>query len=373
MNRLWILWNATFLLTISGVAQATSEAPRPQDGETDKPVEIAAFGDSAWIGELATVHSPQSAWIKRRLKGVSSLMAPDVNMLNLEASLTRTCDEFSGKTWQFAVNPATAAVFAEAGFNAFALANNHSLDCIDPPASREIEPSLKMIRAVAPGTVFHGVATRSADLLRPAIMEIRGIRLGMVSIKGWSSGARQNVGNLSNRAEIFAALRDADVDVRILNLHGGTESERKPTVEMIRVAREFVALYRGDLVFGHHPHVSQGLEVLRRQDGRTAAIFYSLGNFLHDGLSRRGDGMVARVSVNREGLIPSSVRIFPLAAASWRPAPLAPQNLMKALRPIQDSMSWLASTLLRADLARTPLKIETFTTPHPGMAVVPGP
>lgn len=345
-------------------------------------VEIGAVGDAAFIGELAALHESPKNFLERRLRGVTELLAPDLNFINIEASITRTCTDFQEKTWQFATTPASVAAFVRTGFNLIALANNHSIDCSAPSSRTEIGPALAEVRrlskpaAPAPGSVprplvFHGVARNATALREVAIVEVRSVRIGMVSIKGWASGARQNVGNLDNRRMIFEALRDAPVDVRILSLHGGEESVRRPSIAMIRVAREFVALYRGDIVLGHHPHVTQGVELLRRQDGRVAAMIYSLGNFLHDGLSRRGDGMLARFAVNRSGFVPDSLALIPLAAPSWRPAAIKPENLPKKLSPITESSTWLGQTLLRGELTRVPFDIVQESAPVPRARVKP--
>jgi poly-gamma-glutamate capsule biosynthesis protein CapA/YwtB (metallophosphatase superfamily) len=230
--------------------------------------------------------------------------------------------------------------FAKGGFNVIGLANNHSLDCIKPGARREMRPSLAIIRKQFPNIAFHGVSYQSDQLQNVAIQTINGIRVGMVSIKGWAVGVQQLVGNISNRKKIFAALLNAPVDVRILTFHGGEELSRVPTSDNLKVIHEFIADYNGDAVFAHHPHVMQGIELLKKKNGKTAVIFHSLGNFLHDGLSRSQDGMMARIEVTKNGVIADS-----------------------------NSTDSIAKNQLRVDLTRMSFTFNEFNDPAPGLGV----
>ena len=357
-----LLMQASFSLTL--IAETATYNP-------ETTVDIRAVGDSSYVGDWSEFTQKEKIadlknsakdrrpgnvappkFFQRRLAAFEPLRSPHLNILNLEASLTRKCTQFSAKEFQFATLPSSVMEFARFGFNVFGLANNHSLDCANPNPRGEINAAIKEVHKEFPKVLFHGVASNSTQLSQIATREINGVKIGIVSIKGWAMGAKQNVGNLSNRSRIFTALRDAKVDVRILLLHGGTELKRDPDYAMIRVAREFVGEFNGDLVFGHHPHVIQGFELLKKNNGRSAAIFYSLGNFLHDGLSRSQDGMLARVEVNKSGLIAPSLMIYPLANASWRPGPVAQKDLAKTLAILTSSNSFLASTLIRSDLKR---------------------
>lgn len=87
------------------------------------------------------------------------------------------------------------------------------------------------------------------------------------------------------------ALR-ARVDVAILSCHWGVSGAAAPADYQRAVARAAVAA-GADLVFGHHPHVVQGAEVI---DGRP--VFHSLGNFAFDGsrmIGRHLDGLMLRL------------------------------------------------------------------------------
>jgi poly-gamma-glutamate capsule biosynthesis protein CapA/YwtB (metallophosphatase superfamily) len=357
-------------------------SPEPADTTVDiRAVGDSAYGGSNWIVEenvdsdrkdpktIAPQGLPPKGYINRRLKNMEILRSPDLNLLNLEASVTRTCTKFSGKEFTFATSPATVIDFAKWGFNMIGLANNHSLDCVNPRSRHEIAAAIGEVLKEAPNTVFHGVAKNERELLKVAIQVIRGVKIGMVSVKGWANGSHANIANLANRRKIFTALQKANVDVRILMYHGGEELSRKPTPSNIQVEHEFISQFDGDIVFAHHPHVMQGIEILKKQDGKNAVIFHSLGNFLHDGLSRSQDGMMARVQVDRQGLITDSVQLFPLQAASYTPGPVKISKLKVATKILSDSTAAILANKLRKELSRVPFTFKTITLPAPGLGL----
>lgn len=338
----------------------------------DAAVDIRAVGDSAFVAGNAEFGAPPAGWVERHLENLESLRSPDVNFLNLEGAVTRSCKRFYDKPFMFAVSPDTVVQFARWGFNLIGLANNHTQDCQDPSSASEAAKAQDLVRKDVPGIAMHGVAADLEHLTVPAILTVKGVRIGMVSIKAWPGGKADNMGNFDNRHELLRALRDADVDVRILSLHGGTESARHPHAAVIELAREFIARYGGDLVFAHHPHVIQGIELLQKPDGRAAAIFYSLGNHLHDGLSEKGDGMMARVSVGKGGVDADSVAAYPLANSNTNPGPLARGDLPQALATLRSSSAAVASRALPPGLRRLTFAYEPTFKPAPGVRLVTG-
>jgi poly-gamma-glutamate synthesis protein (capsule biosynthesis protein) len=58
------------------------------------------------------------------------------------------------------------------------------------------------------------------------------------------------------------------------------------------------------VVLGHHPHVLQPVELYARQDGRTAVIAYSLGNFISNQSRLFVPGVTpAAVAATRDGVL----------------------------------------------------------------------
>lgn len=333
-------------------------------------VELAAFGDFGFVGGNASFRVPAEVQVTSRLSSIEVLRAKDLNFLNLEGSVTRLCRRFATKEFAFAVAPAALVAYAKWGFNLMSLANNHSLDCISPPQRREIGPALAAVRQKAPDVAVHGVAASEAALLKHlAIKTVRGVRVGMVAMKAWKGDGSSYVGNPKNRRKLFRALQRAAVDVRILSLHGGVESERAPAADVVAIAREFVVDYDGDLVLGHHPHKAQGFEFFTKKNDRTAAIFYSLGNGLHNGLSAAGDGMVAKMLLSKQGLDPTSVTVFPLADDATALQPISADLLGRYVQIFRASSNALSPASKPGKITQRTFKMYRLADPAPGLAI----
>lgn len=345
-------------------AVLTFASPAFADGEVD----IRAFGDSGYIGGLGIYAAPSDGWVKTRLKSVEALRSSDVNFLNLEGSLTRSCSRFAEKPFAFAIAPEALHEFASWGFNLMGLANNHSLDCLDPAPGRETVAALQAALTTFPNLQVHGVASSFTALAtRPALLTVKGVKLGMTALKAWGNGRKSTIGNLDNRADLMTHLAKADVDVRILSLHGGIENSRHPTDVVMGIAREFIANYNGDIVFAHHPHKSQGFEVVTKRDGRVGVIFYSLGNGLHNGLSAAGDGLAVRVKVSRSGVDPASLAVYPLARPAVHPRPFSAAELPEITSILRSSSVAIALRPLPRGLTRVPFDLVEIKDPVLGL------
>ncbi len=350
-------------------AEIAPAAPPPKV-EAPVLVDIRAFGDSGYIGGVGVFGEPGVDYVKKHLRGVEALRSDDVNFLNLEGSLTRSCKDFELKPFSFAVSPEALTQFGQWGFNLIGLANNHSLDCQDPTPSSEINKAMAIVHAQVPELAAHGVASTWQKLTgNVARLEQKGVTLGMVSLKAWDTGPKSYIGNSGNRFELFKALKKSGVDVRILSLHGGIENTRRPPVELMDIARDFVARYDGDIVFAHHPHKYQGVEIIHKPNGKTAVIFYSLGNSLHNGLSAGGDGMAARVAVGKKGVDLDSLAVFPLASASRFPRPLAAKEAPSALAVLRASSTVIALRPLPKGLKRVAFAFTPIKAPVAGFAL----
>ena len=136
-------------------------------------IEVMALGDSAWIegkGEFEDKHSYQ---IHPGLENIHDLKSQDVNIINLEATPTYDCTKFVNKPFTFAVGKNTILGFASWGFNMFALANNHSADCSNPPVNHTVDKAFELTKTYLPTTTYHGVAKNEFDLLKPAVIKVK--------------------------------------------------------------------------------------------------------------------------------------------------------------------------------------------------------
>jgi hypothetical protein len=335
-------------------------------------IDITAFGDSAFIGGNKLLGNGNNRLIIPHLKGVEVLRSKDINFMNLEATLSEECRKFAEKTFSFVMTPKALGEYLKWGMNFIGLANNHSTDCVDPYPFAYIEPIMTGLQKQYPDTRYHGVAPSVGNLIKNlAVREIRGVSIGMVSIKGWDNGAAFPLANIANRLKIFKSLQAQKHDVRILSLHGGVESTRQPGLVVVEVAREFINQYDGDIVFAHHPHLMQGVEVIKKKNGRHGVIFYSLGNGLHNGLSPKGDGLVAKVLVNKNGVNKNGINVFPLKYASFKPRPFKAQEIKGALAELEDSNNLIPLfKKTSSGNERVPIRFQTISSPAQGGQVV---
>lgn len=229
------------------------------------------------------------------------LRAGDIVFGNLECVL---CDAgiAAEKEITLRASPARAEYLRWAGFNILSLANNHALD-FGPAGLTQTCSALR-----SQGIPFIG-AGDEASTQGQAIIEQRGLKVGFLAYGDADAcGVQDGVFvNCIHRGAILEQLRNLkpQCDVTVVSLHWGIEYVRYPSPEQMELARELIA-EGAHLVLGHHPHVLQGVEQIRR-----SVVAYSLGSFhfrpiRHDG-TRQSCILHARISrrgVERYRLVP---------------------------------------------------------------------
>jgi poly-gamma-glutamate synthesis protein (capsule biosynthesis protein) len=203
----------------------------------------------------------------------------DLIVGNLEAPLTeRLAPLDARKAYVYEMRPAIARALEDFGFDLFSLANNHALD----HGLAGLEDTLAALDAA--GIEHFGAGRSEAEATAGRILEREGVRIGFLAFMDpygpyadeyeyFARGEAAGVAELSEAAlrSAVARLRPR-VDVLIACLHWG-ENYEDVTGRQVELGR-LVATLGFDLVFGHHPHVAQGVEVRRG-----VPVLYSLGNF----------------------------------------------------------------------------------------------
>jgi poly-gamma-glutamate synthesis protein (capsule biosynthesis protein) len=104
-------------------------------------------------------------------------------------------------------------------------------------------------------------------------------------------------------------------DYLVVSMHWGDEYKLNYNKEQEKLAA-FLAEQQVDLVIGHHPHVIEPMAIIKRSDGGSTPVFYSLGNFLSAHLSPIKETLLGgimyiklkkteeTISVEETGLIP---------------------------------------------------------------------
>jgi hypothetical protein len=164
-----------------------------------------------------------------------------------------------------------------AGFDACSTASNHSLDLGADGIASTIEA------LTANGIASTGTAI-SPEQARPRLLEVDGVRVGLVSYtvasnmfpspEAWRLNFATNSGTISLPVE--QARRDG-AQIVLLSLHLAQELLTAPRPDDRAVVEAIVASTSVDAVFMHGPHVVQPFEYI---DG--TPVWWSLGNFISE-------------------------------------------------------------------------------------------
>lgn len=281
---------------------AEAELPRSVDGQYLVPdVELVArqpgrveliFAGDVMMGRRFEKPLWRSSPLIRptaRTSDMAALLAPmadylraaDFAAVNLETVLVPT--EPPGKAAKsitFFSHPEAVTALKGAGVDYVTLGNNHVYDYLETG----LQSTTATLDSAA---LLHSGAGHSEEAaLKAARIDIGGRKYSMLGFVGWRGSVSPNQvaetgkgGAAYGTAEnISRALKSevADNRIAVVQYHGSREYSDAPTE--ISQARLRHAVDAGaDLVVGHHPHVTHGLEIYQGK-----LIAYSLGNFLFD-------------------------------------------------------------------------------------------
>ena len=215
------------------------------------------------------------------------LRAADAVFANLENPITNTTRRWrrGWKAIRLRAEPSTIDLLKAANIRFVNLANNHALDC-------EAEGLSDTIRSLDSAGIAHaGAGMNAAEAARPAIVEVAGIRIGVLSVtdnmREFAAGPSEPGTNFlrirDDKATIecigrsVGELRRSGVMLVVLSAHWGPNLRQWPTGAFRRFAH--AALDCGvDILHGHSAHFVHGLDIHRDR-----LILYDTGDFL-DGL-----------------------------------------------------------------------------------------
>jgi poly-gamma-glutamate synthesis protein (capsule biosynthesis protein) len=262
---------------------------------------LAAVGDLSFAGPYADEPAPRLL-----AEPAACLREADVAIGNLESPLM-TSGRAIGRKCTLRACPQWADTLRDAGVSLVSLANNHIMD-YGPTGLVETMEALDLA-----GVRFVGAGLDRERACAPVFLTVRGFRVAclartsvVVTAPTYAKEAAPGAAWLDVTETIAAIARcRRQADVLILLLHWGLEHYRYPSPAQRALARQLVRA-GADVILGHHPHVTQGIERLG-----LAVVAYSLGNFAFsefewdwagaDGNSRREH---LRLSAeNRQGLI----------------------------------------------------------------------
>jgi poly-gamma-glutamate capsule biosynthesis protein CapA/YwtB (metallophosphatase superfamily) len=214
-------------------------------------------------------------------------LAPDVRIMNLETSITRSGEFAPGKSPHYRMHPANLPCLATARPNVCVLANNHVLDFGD----RGLEETLDTLAGA--GLQAVGAGREATQARRPAAVTVDGgdrvlvFSFGVASSgipPGWAATTtRAGVDFLpepseSRAAEIADRTRHVrrTGDVVVASVHWGSNWGYEVTDDQVRFAHRLID-GGVDLVHGHSSHHPRPVEVYRDK-----LVMYGCGDFIDD-------------------------------------------------------------------------------------------
>jgi poly-gamma-glutamate capsule biosynthesis protein CapA/YwtB (metallophosphatase superfamily) len=210
-----------------------------------------------------------------------SLRGADIALGNLESVLVDRGDYADPPGIRVFAGPKQGAgLLSDVGFAAVATANNHAWD------HRRAGILESLAHLDSAGVAHAGTGPTPDDAWRPVILRRKGWTVAFFSLTRIFNYPDMTV--VGHEAECCVAWADTvrfrraaraardslGADLVLVSVHQGLEYHAVPRREDVTVLRGLVRA-GADAVFGHHPHVPQGIEWV---DGKP--ILYSLGNFV---------------------------------------------------------------------------------------------
>lgn len=231
---------------------------------------LALAGDLSFEGPRAD--RPADEWLARL---GPAFRAADLAIGNLESPLVEQGRPIPGKC-TLRGSPKWAPVLRGAGIRLVTLANNHTMDY----GGEGLRSTIAALEKE--GLRYVGAGLDATQASAPALLDVRGTRVAclgrtLVPVSAPVRAGRATPGvAFLDRDETMASLRRCreQADLVLLLVHWGLEEYRYPSPAQRRLARDLVEA-GADVIVGHHPHVTQGIERIG-----SAVIVYSLGNFI---------------------------------------------------------------------------------------------
>ncbi len=276
-------------------------------------------------------------------------VTPDLRIINLETSVTKSGDYWEGKQIHYRMHPQNIDCITAAKIDLCSLANNHVLDWGD----LGLKETLQTLRKAKIRGVGAGMNLKEAE--SPAIIEIAEKGRAIVFAFGsptsgvpldWAASEKKPGVNLLRDFSDDAIQRlrkkvqgvKQERDIVVVSVHwGGNWGYNVPQKE-IDFAHHLIDEAGVDMIYGHSPHHVKGIEVYQDK-----LILYGCGDFLNDYEGIGGDkhyrGDLGLMYF--AGMDPSSGKLVQLR--------MTPTQIkrFRVNRPSKDDALWLAHTLNR--------------------------
>jgi hypothetical protein len=323
-----------------GWSEGRRSSPTARADATDGTLTILWLGDTM-LGDasLDSLAKYGYAW---PFEHVAEKIGGDFVVVNAEAPLTTLTEPWDpSQHWHYNVDPEAARVMADIGIDALGLANNHAMD-----RGPEGLQQTRMYADQASMVTF-GAGATEAEAERPLFIESP---LGTVAVVALGKyygrtkmARRDHAGTIAlSRASIrrghrLARMGGADWVVGFV--HWGA-AYADVNEDQRRYARMF-AEEGYDLLVGHHPHVTQPVEIIG-----SMPVAYSLGNFVFGAPGRFGAfghpgiGLMLASHFTDQGIERITLRciVTDNRIVGFQPRPCSPEETRSLLPPLHPNL-----------------------------------
>ena len=247
--------------------------------QTDDYLTIIAVGDNLYHNVMIRAGEDgnyESAYLEIR----ALVKAADIAFINQETLLGGEDFGFSGYPTFNSPQKLGQAIWYT-GFNVVNHANNHVMDKGEKAVNATLDFWDKTY-----GVNVLGVHRSAEQRSLPILIKKNNITAGFLSYTYGTNGISLPAGkaymvsmiNKEVMAKEIDALRPL-CDFLVVSMHWGEEYKHEYSRNQKDLAI-FLAEHGVDLVIGHHPHVIQPIEYIKRPDGKEMLCYYSLGNLI---------------------------------------------------------------------------------------------
>lgn len=269
---------------------------------TEGVIRINAVGD-IFLGEHpVTLNHGVNSIVKRRgcdfllSKVRGYLIRADIVCGNLEGIISpKEPNETGIESAIYWGEPGCALALKSVGFNCLFLANNHSAQ----HGRDALERTCRLLDQV--GIKWTGYNPGNPDSPIPAIFDIRGVKLGLLS---YCEDQQYHldipilpIANLENIERDVKKLK-RNCDIILISLHWGDEFVDYPSPRQIQKAHDIIDM-GVRVILGHHSHVVQGIE-----NYHGGLIAYSLGSFIKDLWPKRlRESFILQIEISKDQVL----------------------------------------------------------------------
>ena len=247
-------------------------------------VSVIAVGDNLYHGSLMeSGQNDSGTWNYDHIYAnvLDEIQAADIAMIDQETVFTSDHDSISSYP-SFATPTEVGDAIIKAGFDVIESATNH----IDDYGYDFMQQTFDFWKTNYPDVPVLGIHETQEDADSIKTMEVNGITIAFLDYTYGTnnSGAgegREYMIDIFDKDKVASDIQKAKEisDCIIFVAHWGAEDETMPN-EYEKQWTAFLLSQGVDVIIGGHPHVLQPYGRISDDQGHSAVVFYSLGNFV---------------------------------------------------------------------------------------------